>query len=452
MRKPYILAVDDDIRFLDAVELVLQNEYEVTKVTSGNEALKQFDYQRFNTVLLDINLPGMDGFQLLDILQKRFPHLPVIMLTAETERDKTINAIKKGAYYYLVKPLDRNVLLAQVRNAVKRESMERDCVQLREEHLERCRMIGSSSELKKIAGTVRKVAHTDVSVLIIGETGTGKDMIAQQIHYMGERAGRRFVKINIPGVSEELLESELFGHEKGAFTGAHDRKLGLLEVADGGTVFIDEIGLAAPRVQAKLLQVLDDKKFLRVGGTTPISTDIRIISATSKDIPHEIIEGRFMLDLYHRIRGMEIPVPPLRERKEDITDLIDHYKPLRASELGVRDLAISQQAKMLLLNYEWPGNVRELKSSIDRLLLLCETDEITENDVTSILNPSRSSERAQKPVNLLDKELVRKKREVIESALLACDYNISKVADFLDVSRNTVYRWIKELEINVHTV
>lgn len=448
MVRPRILAVDDDESFLDAVEIVLDHDYQIARASSGGAALEHLSAGEFACVLLDINLPDMNGRSVLAKIAKAERSTPVIMLTGVSRVDSVVEAVRAGAFDYLTKPLDRDRLLVCVRNAVQKYETELQRARLVEEAKSQRPLIGTSSAICRIRDSIRRVANAEVPVLITGETGVGKDVIARLIHLESDRAGQHYVKISIPNLPETLLESELFGFEKSGFTGADRKKLGLIELAHQGTAFVDEIGLAPLTIQAKLLQVVEYREFIPVGSTQSRRVDVRIITATNKDLLQEIDRGTFLRDLYYRLDGVSIHIPPLRERREDIPLLLEYFIGLKSAQMSVMAKTISCDALACLLEYRWPGNVRELEHLADKLLLMTDSTEIGESDVrvfldTPALTPAGSG------ASLLQVGLADREREIITDALVVHNFNISQTAKALGLHRVTLHNKIKSLGIDV---
>lgn len=448
MIRPRILAIDDEEAFLDSIERVLRDHYDITKATTGAKGLALLKSEKFNAVLLDINLPDSNGLDLLKEFVDFNPLLPVLMLTGESKSDLVVQAIKTGAYDYLTKLLDRDRLITSVGNAIKWEASERERALLLKSAGAEFPFIGKSMQFEELIAKISKVAPSDLPVLITGETGVGKDIAARRLHLQSKRAAYPFVKINIPAIQDTLLESELFGHIKGAFTGANWDSPGLIETANGGTIFLDEIGLASLAIQSKLLQVVEHGIFRRVGGTADVKVDVRFVSATNKDLEREIKEQTFLEDLYSRISGFEINVPPLRERRIDIPGLLLHYMMKSSARTGVPCKEISPGALSMLLDYSWPRNVRELIAFVERVMLLVGHDTILPDDVTMYLGKSAAGPPAVAPTGLEEALSVRE-RELIQAALIMNSFNVTKAAESLKIHRSTLYEKMKSHQINV---
>lgn len=365
-----ILLVEDDASLAEAIRLVLESRgYEMTHVESGDAALPELEKRGFDLMICDYRLPGLGGMALLERARTLRPSMPVIMMTAFGSADKAIEASAKGAFDYLLKPFEMEELLATVQKAVTRSGHSLSKQGDRETGAAEPAMVGTSRVMQGVFKDIGRVAATNVSVLIQGETGTGKELVARALHTHSLRAPRPFVAVNCAAIPENLIESELFGHEKGAFTNAVARRVGRFEQAAGGTLFLDEVGDLPSATQAKLLRVLQERLFSRVGGREELKADVRVISATHRDLQKLIADGRFREDLYYRLAGAVIKLPPLRERPEDIPPLVRRVARRFATELNVDSPSIPADAMRVLETYEWPGNVRELENVIRQLVL-----------------------------------------------------------------------------------
>jgi DNA-binding NtrC family response regulator len=374
MAQEHILIVEDDASMSFFLSEAMRKEgYHVDAVTSGEEALERISQDRFNLVILDLRLPSMDGMEVLANIKATNPEMSVIMITAHGSKDIAIEAIRKGAYDYFTKPLDINEMRVVVRRALEREHLQDELRQLRET-VEKRRgfhnIVGTSRGMREVFDIVETVLDNDITILITGESGTGKELIAEAIHYNSPRRAKPLVKLNCVAIPETLLESELFGYEKGAFTGATRQKPGKFELANHGTLLLDEIGDMSLTTQAKLLRVLQEREVERVGGVKPISVDVRIIASTNQDLAQLVKEQRFREDLYFRLNVLPIHIPPLRERREDISLLVDHFTSLSRTKLHKDIEGFSEEAMDFLMNYSWPGNVRELENVVQRAIIL----------------------------------------------------------------------------------
>jgi DNA-binding NtrC family response regulator len=389
----HILVVDDNRAQGKVVAEILQDAgYVVEQVTQAQEGLRLLNSLPIEVVLTDLKMPGMDGLAFLEEILRQRSDISVILMTAYATIETAVAAMKKGAFDYLVKPLDKNELVLVVERAVKTLHLNQEVRRLRNQLQERFRfpnLIGNSRRMKEIFRTLQKVKDSDVTILIYGESGTGKEMVAQAIHFNSPRKEAPFIPINCAAIPETLLESELFGYERGAFTGANTSKKGLVEAAHQGTLFLDEIGDLSLPLQAKILRMLQEKEIRRVGSSKQIKIDVRIIAATNKDLQALVQKGEFREDLYYRLNVISIHLPPLRERKEDIPLLIDHFIHKHSSDRTSRIPKMSPEALTVLMNYDFPGNIRQLESIVERILLFCDSDEISVADLPrEVLIPS----------------------------------------------------------------
>ncbi len=433
-----VLVVDDEEGVRSFIARALAGErLHVVTAQDGQEAAELVDHQSFHLVITDLKMPRLDGMSLLRKLRKETPETEVIVLTAHGTVDSAVEAMKLGAYDYLQKPLSGpDELRLLVRRALERRALheERD----RQARVSRAaaRLVAVDPAMVAVVEQIRKVALTDASVLLTGESGTGKEVAARSIHEGSPRRDGPFVAVNCAAITESLLESEIFGHEKGAFTGATDAHRGRFELADGGTLFLDEISELAQGLQAKLLRVLEERSFERVGGSRTIAVDVRIISATNRDLAAEIAAGRFRVDLYHRLAVFPIRLPPLRERRLDILPLADHLLARIAQDLGRRGLSMTEKARAALLARDWPGNVRELRNVLERAAILAEGSEL---DASLIALPEPPPDTAAGGGTLRDIE-----RTAIERALAATGGHRKQAAERLGIGLRTLYDKIKE--------
>jgi DNA-binding NtrC family response regulator len=428
MARKSILVVDDEKSQREILEMILSGEgYDVTTAASGEAALKFAKERRFDLALTDLKMTGMDGIELLQHLLAQDSSIIVILLTAHGSIESAKDALRRGAFDYLQKPYDRDTLLETIRRALKRlDALDAE-------------IISASPEMEAVKKMILKVARSASPVLIRGESGTGKELIARSIHNQSPRVAEMFQAVNCAAINENLLESELFGHEKGSFTGAHAEKKGLFEVADRGTLFLDEIGELDIGMQAKLLRALQEREIRRVGGTRTIKIDVRVVAATNRDLRAMVSDGRFRDDLYYRINVLSVDVPPLRERRDDIPVLIDYFlkKHTRNTSRLVRGL--TPETRRLMMDYSWPGNVRQLESAIERAILLCEGDLITVEDLPlEVRQEARpTTEGAFKlPAEGISFEDVE--RSLIVQAMEQTDYNITKAAKLLGLTFRTL--------------
>jgi DNA-binding NtrC family response regulator len=391
-----ILIVDDDASIRRTLREILEFEsYQVDESPDGLDALVKVKQQAYDVIILDIKMPKMDGMEAIERIQILCPDVPIVMISGHANIDTAVEAVKKGAFDFIQKPPDLNRLLITIRNAMDKSSLitEKKVLQKRVHKSMVQEMIGESKALEMIKQTVERIAPTDARVLINGRNGTGKELVARWIHEKSNRAEGPIIEVNCAAIPSELIESELFGHEKGSFTSAHKMRLGKFEQAHGGTLFLDEIGDMSLSAQAKVLRALQENKITRVGGEKEIAVDVRVIAATNKDLRAEINKGNFREDLYHRLAVIVIEVPSLNERKEDIPSLVEHFISRICDEYGMNKKPIEAAALKLLQQYNWTGNIRELRNVVERLIILSK-EKITKGDIENYVNTS-SSERSK---------------------------------------------------------
>lgn len=382
-----ILVVDDEKSIRNTLKEVLEYEkYQVELAEDGKKALELCGQNNYDAVLCDIKMPGMDGIEVLEKLHEQSPDIPVIMISGHGTIDTAVEAIKKGAFDYIEKPPDMNRLLVSIRNALDRTNLITETRVLRKKVSKMYRMVGNSSAIMKVREIIDRVAPTDARVLITGANGTGKELVARQLHEKSPRAHMPFVEVNCAAIPSELIESELFGHEKGSFTSAYKQRKGKFEQAQGGTLFLDEIGDMSLSAQAKVLRALQENKISRVGSDKDIRVDVRIIAATNKDLAEEIRKNTFREDLYHRLSVIIIHVPTLNERLEDIPLLAEHFSEQICGEYGMPVKKFTPAAIRELQKLNWTGNIREFRNVVERLIILCK-DEITDKDVSNYAHP-----------------------------------------------------------------
>jgi two-component system NtrC family response regulator len=453
-----ILIVDDEKNYPLILSAILEEEgFETFTANSGREALEILANTDIDLVLTDMKMPSMDGIELLEKIKAKDQDLPVIMMTAYGTVDKAVEAMQKGAYSYILKPFDNDRLTLYVNKAVgmyrvvKENRQLRDAVELKYSF---GNIIGKSKVMQDVFETIRKVAPATTTVLIEGDSGTGKELVAKSIHFNSLRRDKPFVALNCSALAENLLESELFGHEKGAFTGAVTMKKGRFEVADGGTLFLDEIGELSQNLQVKLLRVLQEKVFERVGGVKPISVDIRIIAATNKRLKDEMLKGRFREDLYYRLNVVHLVLPLLKERKEDIRLLADHfiskYKGERKFDISIT--GIDPEVRRLFYEYSWPGNVRELENVIERAMVLCQGNTIKVSDLPKEFknNIDNSLYIESIPADAkLDETLAMIEKKMLERALNLTNNVQSQAAELLGIGKSGLNWKIKKFKLDI---
>jgi DNA-binding NtrC family response regulator len=446
MGRPVILVVDDDLDQASMIKKILSREgYTVVAVTSGRAALEFASQNPVDLVITDLRMPEMDGLELFKAIKGIRPESLTIIVTAYATVESAVEAMKEGVYDYLTKPLKMEEMKLVVGRALEAKMLRDENIYLKKELSQRFsfgQIIGKSKKMQEIYEIIEHVAQTDATVMIYGESGTGKELVARAIHYSGKRKEKPFIAVSCSAFPETLLESELFGYERGAFTGAYARKPGRFELADGGTLFLDEVGEIKPEIQVKLLRVLQDKAFERLGGKETIKVDVRIIAATNKDLEKEVAMGRFREDLYYRLNVIPIYLPPLRERKEDIPLLAEHFLRIYSEKNGKSIKRISPEAMEALMNYSWPGNVRELENVIERMVVLGTGDEITASQLPErIRNPNIANistnlgmlEIPDEGISLEDVE-----KMLIAKALAKANGNKSKAAKLLGITRRTL--------------
>lgn len=381
-----ILVIDDERSIRNSLREILEFEkYKVDEATDGEEALQKIEQTLYDIILCDIKMPNTDG---IEVLEKglKITEAPFIMISGHGNIETAVDSLKKGAYDYLEKPLDLNRLLVTIRNALERSSLVTETRKLKKKVSEKYKMIGDSQALTGVRTMIEKVAPTTARILITGENGTGKELVARQIHEKSNRSKAPFIEVNCAAIPSELIESELFGHEKGSFTSAIKQRKGDFEQADGGTLFLDEIGDMSHSAQAKVLRALEENKIVRIGGEKEINVDVRVIAATNKDLKQEIEKGRFREDLYHRLSVILIHVPALKDRKEDIPLLAEHFLEDISKTMGKKSPEFTDEALESLKNLPWTGNIRELRNVTERLTILCE-EKITAEDVKQLAQP-----------------------------------------------------------------
>jgi two-component system nitrogen regulation response regulator NtrX len=451
-----ILVVDDEKDIRISLTGILEDEgYQVLTADNGVEALESARQELPDLVLLDIWMPGMDGLETLERLKTLFPQVTVIMISGHGTIETAVRATKLGAFDFIEKPLSLDKVLISVVNALRMKELRVENEELKRVVANEYEMIGSAAVVAALREQIMRVAPTTASVLVTGENGTGKELAARSIHYYSLRRDRPFVAINCAAIPEELIESELFGHEKGAFTGAVAQKKGKFDLADSGTLFLDEIGDMSLRTQAKVLRIIQERCFERVGGTKLVTVDVRIIAATNKKLDEEISQGRFREDLYYRLNVVPFRVPALRERCEDIPLLVQHFVAQFYRREGREPKTFNPDALDLLAGYDWPGNVRELKNIVERILIMTPGRTITATDVPELRGaPAMADYFEQRPdgipvVGTLREAREGFEREFIIQKLEENDWNISRTAEVIELERSNLHRKIKSYGIDI---
>jgi len=441
-----ILIVDDEESIRRTLAGILSDEgFETGSAADGEQALTAVRAKPPDLVLLDIAMPGRDGLVILEELRGTWPHLPVVMMSGHGTIETAVRATQLGAFDFIEKPLSIEKLLLTLRHGLERSRLERENRALRAESIHAHEILGASAPIKKLKEQIRVAAPTNGWVLITGENGTGKEMVAKQVHVQSKRADQPFVEVNCAAIPEELIESELFGHERGAFTGAIARKRGRFELADRGTIFLDEIADMSLRTQAKILRILQEHKFERVGGTETLEVDVRVIAATNKSLEKEIQEGRFREDLYYRLNVIPFHVPPLRERREDIPVLVRAFVEEFCADAGTALKKVAPRAMSLLQRYAWPGNVRELRNLMERLVLLTPGPGLRAVDLPDELRSGR--QRADRQGLTLEAARRDFERRFLLERLEENGWNISRTAEAIGMARESLSRKMRSFGI-----
>jgi two-component system nitrogen regulation response regulator NtrX len=446
-----ILIVDDEESVRRAIANVLSDEGHRPVLAAGaDEAEKEIAAALPDLVLLDVAMPGRDGLQLLEQLRASHPELPVVMMSGHSTIETAVRATKLGAYDFLEKPLTYDKLLLRIDHGLERARLAQENQELRQALLGESEIVGESPVMAKLKEQIEIAAPTDGWVLITGENGTGKELVARWVHVRSKRTNGPFVAVNCAAIPEELIESELFGHEKGAFTGAIQRKRGRFEMADGGTIFLDEIGDMSLMTQAKILRILQEHRFERVGGTETLEVNVRVIAATNKDLQVEMSNGRFREDLFYRLNVIPFHVPALRDRREDIPVLAERFLGRYAAESGRPARTITPKAMARLREYNWPGNVRELQNLIERLVLMTPGDVIDVGDLPAQISaPERDKGLRAGGIDTLAQARGLFEREWLLERLAQYGWNISRTADAVGLARESLSRKLKSLKIDV---
>jgi two-component system response regulator HydG len=447
--KVNILVLDDDGPHAEAAaESLSRSGYDCTVATSGTEGIRLLEKNSFDVVLTDLVMRDLSGIEIVRKVKASNPEAEVIVMTGYPSYETALEAMDEGAYDYLNKPIDLNILRAKIRKALEKQKLVRSNVELKRQLDKKYGfegIIGGSEPMQNVFDTLRQVSASMATVLILGETGTGKELVARAIHANSTRRGNRFMALNCAALSETILESELFGHEKGAFTGATQQRKGRFEYANGGTLFLDEVGDLPAATQVKLLRVIEYGEVFRVGSNEPVKVDVRLIAATHKDLPVLIREGTFREDLYYRLKVVTIELPPLRERLEDLPVLIQAFVDEFARGQGKKSPEITPAAMELLYNYDWPGNVRELRNCVESMVVLDKDGKIDAEDVPRFV---KQADDGQSTSGVGGVNLEEKEKESIRKALALCEGNREKAAKMLGIGERTLYRKIKRYGFN----
>jgi len=441
MAEEKILVVDDDEAMCQFLSIMLKKEgYDVTTASDGHTAIQKVKEDGYNVVITDIKMPGISGLQLLEAVKAIDPSMPVVIMTGFASQSSAIAAVNKGAFQYLEKHASNDEVKIVVRNAIEMRKVQSQNVflkrQLRKWH-DNKEIIGSSEEMANVFKTIDKVADTDSTILIYGESGTGKELIAKEIHYRSGRANGSFVSINCGALPKDLLESNLFGHVRGSFTGAVKDQDGLLKVAEGGSFFLDEVSEMLPATQVKLLRALQEREIIPVGGNKPIKIDVRLIAATNADLEKMVAEGRFRADLFYRLNVIPLRLPPLRERRDDVPLLVDHF--LKKLSKGGPTKIVCKDCMDLLCAYDWPGNVRELENVIERAYVLDENGTLTPVDLPEKVR-DRNARRGSLVIDSPNLTLEELEKEYILKVLTHTNWGKKKASELLGINPSTLYR------------
>ena len=449
MAKPRILVVDDEEPIRKTLRMTLEYEgYEVIEASSGSDALDKIEHDPCELVFLDIKMPGMDGLEVLEELRERTTAPQVVMISGHGNVETAVQATKLGAFDFIEKPLETERVLLAVRNALERKELQEEVGRLRVRFERRYQMVGTSDPIDGVRESIARSAPTNATVLISGESGTGKELVARAIHGNSNRSRGPFVQVNCAAIPEDLIESELFGHEKGSFTGATNKQIGKFEQADRGTIFLDEIGDMSARTQAKVLRVLQEGEVERVGSQQTIKVDVRVIAATNKDLKKEIEEGTFREDLYFRLSVIPIRTPPLRERRDDIEALVEHFVGSFAAEDNLRKKHFSPPAMERLIQHSWRGNVRELRNTIERVLIMAPGDNIDVADLPDSIRFSQEQPASQTEASTLKEFKETSERAFLVRKLRDNGWTISQTAQVIGTPRSNLYKKLEQYKIS----
>ncbi len=449
MKKRRVLVIDDEKAIRETLSAILTDEgYAVTAVESGEDGLRRFLEESYDLVFLDVWLKDRDGLSVLEAADGRLRDTPVVMISGHANVETAVRAVRLGAYDFLEKPLSLERVVLTAQKAIERRDLLAEVASFRGRSESESALLGESPPMWKLKEEIARVAPTDARVLITGENGTGKELVARQIHRLSERAGSPLVEVNCAAIPEDLIESELFGHVRGSFTGATEDRRGKFEEADGATLFLDEVADMSAKTQAKVLRALQEGRFTRVGGSKPIASDTRVLSATNKNLPEEIRRGTFREDLYFRLAVVPIQVPALRERTDDIPLLAGHFLREASARFGRKPKSLSPAAVEALQTYRWPGNVRELKNLIERLMILSPSEEVRREDLPAEIVDGGRADRVASDAPLRDAREGFERRYIL-AALKRNRGNVSRTAEALDLERSNLYRKLKAYGIEV---
>jgi two-component system, NtrC family, nitrogen regulation response regulator NtrX len=467
--KPRILVIDDEGAIRDSLRMILEYEdYQFVGAATGQEGIAAVQRERPDLVLLDIKMPGMDGLEVLRKLHALDETLPIVMISGHGTTATAVEAIRSGALDFLDKPLSSERVIVTLQNALRQSELRSENRELKLAMESKYEIVGQSPTLRRVLEAVQRAAPTNATVMLLGESGVGKELVARTIHRNSPRAGQRFVQVNCAAIPEELIESELFGHEKGSFTGATEKQIGKFEQADRGTIFLDEIGDMSPKTQAKVLRVLQEQEVERLGSARTIKVDVRVIAATNKDLEEAISRGEFREDLFFRLNVIPIVVPPLRERRDDIPQLVHHFAKLMGEEHNLKPKKFEPAAMEALQRYRWRGNIRELRNTVERVLIMSPADVVRSDDLpgeirsgeSRVAAPAGETRSAVAPAgastassgNASSSGTLREFKDAAERAYLVQklrenNWNISKTAEVIDTPRSNLYKKLEQYGI-----
>jgi two-component system nitrogen regulation response regulator NtrX len=449
VKKRRVLVIDDEKAIRETLSAILTDEgYAVTSVESGEEGLKRLKEENFDLAFLDVWLRDRDGLSVLEAADRRLQEVPVVMISGHANVETAVRAVRLGAYDFLEKPLSLERVILTAQKAIERRDLLAEVASFRGRSESEATLLGDSAPMVHLRQEIARVAPTDARVLITGENGTGKELVARSIHRLSSRAESPLVEVNCAAIPEELIESELFGHVRGSFTGATEDRRGKFEEADGGTLFLDEVADMSAKTQSKVLRALQEGRFTRVGGSRPITSDARVLSATNKNLAGEIRRGAFREDLYFRLAVVPVSVPALRERREDIAPLARHFLRQSSARFGRKPKSLSPAAVEALESYGWPGNVRELKNLIERLMILCAAEEIRKEDLPAEIRDAELAAAPPAGASLRDAREDFERRFILAS-LKRHRGHVTKTAEALGVERSNLYRKLKSYGIEV---
>jgi len=449
----HVLVIDDKRNILHVISAVLKREgYGVITATTGEEAISKLKKNQIDVVITDYLLPGMDGLKVLEMVKEKDPSIPVVLITAYGSIEMAVEAMKLGAYNYLTKPVNYDEMLVLIKEATEKKRLVEENATLSKKLKSTYsfqNIVGKSDKMNEIFDTIQKVANSKANILIMGESGTGKELIAQAVHYTSDRSARPFITINCAAIPETLLENELFGHEKGAYTGAHKAEKGKFELADTGTIFLDEIGEISQNMQLKLLRILQERILTRIGGSESIAVDIRVIASTNKKLEEEVEKGSFREDLFYRLNVVTINIPPLRERKESIPFLAEHFLQKYCTENSKEISGFDQRVIDSFMSYDWPGNVRELENTIERAVVMCTFNKITLANIRKGIAKGLDSTELTKDISIPPEglDLRKMEKEIITKALEKSKWNQTKASVLLKISRKQLRTKMKKYNL-----